>query len=57
MKLGRLPRTKMDRDSKRLGRGIGSGKGGHTVGRGTKGQKARNKVNLHSLSLSLSFNY
>jgi len=27
--------------SKRLGRGIGSTKGGHTVGRGSKGQKAR----------------
>ena len=26
---------------KRLGRGIGSGKGGHTVGRGQKGQKSR----------------
>lgn len=29
---------------KRLGRGIGSGKGGHTVGRGQKGQKSREKV-------------
>ncbi len=29
------------RNSKRVGRGIGSGKGGHTVGKGTKGQKAR----------------
>ncbi|SRR5258708_14977592 len=27
--------------SKRLGRGRGSGKGEHTVGRGTKGQRAR----------------
>lgn len=26
---------------KRRGRGIGSGRGGHTIGRGTKGQKAR----------------
>jgi len=26
---------------KRVGRGYGSGKGGHTTGRGTKGQKAR----------------
>lgn len=26
---------------KRVGRGIGSGKGGHTAGRGTKGHKAR----------------
>ncbi|MBN1374460.1 50S ribosomal protein L15 [Candidatus Dojkabacteria bacterium] len=28
---------------KRLGRGYGSGKGGHTVGRGQKGQKSRGK--------------
>lgn len=31
---------------KRVGRGIGSGKGGHTTGRGTKGQKAREKTAL-----------
>lgn len=31
----------MKRKSKRVGRGIGSGKGGHTVGKGNKGQKAR----------------
>src|SRR3989344_141700 len=30
--------------AKRVGRGVGSGKGGHTSGRGTKGQKARGKV-------------
>ena len=29
---------------KRVGRGIGSGKGGHTVGRGQKGQKTRTKI-------------
>lgn len=29
--------------AKRVGRGYGSGKGGHTVGRGTKGQGAREK--------------
>ena len=29
------------RKQKRLGRGYGSGKGGHTVGRGQKGQKSR----------------
>jgi len=36
------------RKKKRLGRGYGSGKGGHTVGRGTKGQKSRGsrKVSL-----------
>lgn len=31
---------------KRAGRGIGSGKGGHTTGRGQKGQKARGKVSI-----------
>ncbi len=30
-----------DRPKKRLGRGVGSGKGEHSVGRGTKGQRAR----------------
>ncbi len=30
--------------AKRVGRGYGSGKGGHTVGRGSKGLKARGKV-------------
>ncbi|OGM75553.1 50S ribosomal protein L15 [Candidatus Woesebacteria bacterium RIFOXYB1_FULL_38_16] len=34
------------RRRKRLGRGYGSGKGGHTVGRGQKGQKARTKVDV-----------
>ncbi len=33
--------------SKRLGRGYGSGKGGHTSSRGQKGQKSRGKVPLH----------
>ena len=31
---------------KRLGRGYGSGKGGHTAGRGQKGQKARTKLGI-----------
>lgn len=30
-----------EKPKKRLGRGVGSGKGEHTVGRGTKGQGAR----------------
>lgn len=29
------------RSAKRVGRGVGSGKGGHTAGRGTKGQRSR----------------
>ena len=32
------------RSKKRLGRGYGSGKGGHTSSRGTKGQKARRTI-------------
>jgi large subunit ribosomal protein L15 len=42
MDLSNLTKNKgLRRKGKRLGRGIGSGKGGHTVGRGTKGAKAR----------------
>lgn len=36
----------VERRKKRLGRGYGSGKGGHTSGRGQKGQKARGKVGI-----------
>lgn len=32
--------------AKRLGRGYGSGKGGHTSGRGQKGQKSRTKMHI-----------
>lgn len=32
------------RSAKRIGRGFGSGKGGHTVGRGQKGQKTRGTI-------------
>ena len=45
MKLNQLPKI-TTRKKKRLGRGYGSGKGGHTVGRGQKGQKSRSKVKL-----------
>ena len=34
----------MNSKKKRVGRGYGSGKGGHTVGRGAKGNKARGKI-------------
>jgi large subunit ribosomal protein L15 len=44
-KLNKLPKT-TTKPKKRVGRGYGSGKGGHTVGRGAKGQKARSKVKL-----------
>lgn len=32
------------KSKKRVGRGLGSGKGGHTVGRGQKGQKTRGRI-------------
>jgi large subunit ribosomal protein L15 len=42
MKLNELPkRNNRKNKAKRVGRGYGSGKGGHTVGRGQKGQKSR----------------
>ena len=40
-----LPKT-VRRGAKRVGRGIGSGKGGHTSGRGQKGQKSRTKISI-----------
>lgn len=45
MKLDKLPKI-TDKSKKRTGRGYGSGKGGHTVGRGAKGDKARGKTAL-----------
>lgn len=41
-----LPKT-TTKSKKRVGRGYGSGKGGHNSGRGSKGQKARSKVKLY----------
>ncbi len=42
MNLGELDKDKgITRGKKRRGRGIGSGKGGHTTGTGHKGQKSR----------------
>jgi len=43
--LSNLPKTTQPK-AKRHGQGYGSGKGGHTVGRGQKGQKSRGKVKL-----------
>lgn len=45
MKINQLPKI-VGKSKKRVGRGIGSGKGGHTVGRGQKGQKTRGKIGL-----------
>ena len=42
MNLSKLPKS-TQKGKKRVGRGYGSGKGGHTVGRGAKGLKARSK--------------
>ena len=40
-----LPKT-VKRKKKRVGRGYGSGKGGHTAGRGQKGQKSRTNIGI-----------
>jgi large subunit ribosomal protein L15 len=45
VKLNQQPKT-TSKSKKRVGRGYGSGKGGHTAGRGAKGLKARGKVGL-----------
>jgi large subunit ribosomal protein L15 len=36
----------VEKDKKRRGRGYGSGKGGHTTGRGQKGQKSRTNIGI-----------
>ena len=41
----KLPKV-VSKRQKRVGRGMGSGKGSHTVGRGQKGQKTRNKIHV-----------
>lgn len=45
MKLSGLPKTTKSK-KKRVGRGYGSGVGGHTSTRGTKGQKSRSSVSI-----------
>ena len=45
MNLDKLPKINTKK-AKRVGRGFGSGKGGHTTGRGTKGQKSKGKIPL-----------
>jgi large subunit ribosomal protein L15 len=40
-----LPKVVENR-KKRVGRGYGSGKGGHTTGKGQKGQKTRTKIGV-----------
>lgn len=45
MKLHELPKI-TKKSQKRVGRGRGSGRGGHTVGRGQKGQKSRSRIGL-----------
>lgn len=42
MELSKLPQL-VEKSKKRVGRGFGSGKGGHTSGRGAKGDNARGK--------------
>lgn len=43
MKLNQLPKISQTK-AKRLGRGYGSGKGGHTSSRGQKGQRSRGSI-------------
>ncbi len=45
MSLSKLVKTSQKK-KKRIGRGYGSGRGGHTVGKGKYGQKSRGKVPL-----------
>ncbi len=40
-----LPKV-VAKSKKRVGRGIGSGRGGHTSGRGQKGQKSRGNIGI-----------
>lgn len=47
MTLSQLPKT-TDKRKKRVGRGYGSGKGGHTSGRGMNGQNSRAGSHLRS---------
>lgn len=43
--ISQLPKVS-ERKKKRVGRGYGSGKGGHTSGRGQKGQKSRRHIGV-----------
>lgn len=45
MKLQQLPKLNK-KPQKRLGRGYGSGRGGHASTRGSKGQKSRSKIGI-----------
>lgn len=45
MEKTRLPKT-VAKSKKRQGRGMGSGKGSHTSGRGQKGQKSRGSIGV-----------
>lgn len=52
----KLPKVTIRR-KKRVGRGVGSGKGSHTSGRGQKGQKARGDIHIlfEGLKMKKSF--
>lgn len=43
--MNNLPKVNK-KSKKRVGRGYGSGKGGHTAGRGQKGQKSRSNIHI-----------
>lgn len=52
----KLPKI-VKKGNKRVGRGYGSGKGGHTAGRGMKGQKSRSSIGIlfEGLKMKKSF--
>jgi len=56
MNLAQLPSI-TKRTKKRVGRGHGSGKGAHTVGRGTKGRRARGSVGPNFFGTAMGASY
>lgn len=56
MNLAQLPSITRRR-TKRIGRGPGSGKGAHTVGRGTKGRGARGRIGPNFFGTAMGASY
>lgn len=53
----KLPKVVKENRKKRVGRGVGSGKGSHTAGRGQKGQKSMGDIHIlfEGLKMKKSF--
>jgi len=56
MNIHNLPKTTSN-TKKRVGRGHGSGKGAHTVGRGQKGQKSRSTIKEFNFGGAMGASY